>query len=467
MALALLGLAYIQWSWVRWSVQLDEKEFDKKVFRILNHVREWLERDDQLRFERLLLKEEPPGEQPTSPLTFEAWRTKILQYQQYLQERNPMGLSLRHRVDSSRLIHYIQSEVKNHGLASQPLIYAVVEQSESKAPQPVYAFYYTGDTTVTIAQVPPQLWESPYVVDLFRDEEGRALGALRLYFPNKTSLLWNTAWPLLFSSVLLLLIVIFSFGYVVYVVFRQKKISQMRTDFINNMTHELKTPLATISLAADAITNKNVLGNPDKIHHFIRIIKEENKRMLAQVNRVLQMAVLDQGKARMLYRKVDLHDLLRRAAKHMELVVRSKGGTIQLDLEAEQSVVTADETHIVNVFYNLLDNAIKYTRQKPQVRIRTYNDRKGVYIEFQDNGIGIARKDLREIFSHFYRVPTGDVHDVKGFGLGLSYVKSVIDLHGGDIQVDSQPGKGSTFTLFLPYGSKKQTPSSQRVKEYM
>jgi len=463
MALALFGLAYIQWSWVQWSVQLDEKEFDKKVFRILNHVRDWLERDDQLRFERLVLQADPLKEQPSPALTFEAWRTKILQCQQYLQEHNPMGLSLRHRVDSSRLIHYIQSELKNHGLASQPLIYAVVENKDNNTPFPVYVYYYSGDTTLPVAQVPSQLWGSPYVVDLFRDEEGKALGALRLYFPNKTSLLWNTAWPLLFSSVLLLLIVIFSFGYVVYVVFRQKKISQMRTDFINNMTHELKTPLATISLAADAITNKNVLARPEKIHHFIRIIKEENQRMLAQVNRVLQMAVLDQGKERMLFRPVDVHDLLQRAAKHMKLVVKSKGGSIQLALKANPPVVTADETHIANVFYNLLDNAIKYTRQKPQVNIRTYSDQKGIYIEFQDNGIGIARKDQREIFSHFYRVPTGDVHDVKGFGLGLSYVKSVIDLHGGDIQVVSQPGKGSTFTLFLPYGPKSETPTSQRV----
>jgi two-component system phosphate regulon sensor histidine kinase PhoR len=275
----------------------------------------------------------------------------------------------------------------------------------------------------------------------------------RLYidFPHKKSyiwsgLIWNLILTLLFTG-----IVIFGFYYTISVIFRQKKLSEMKNDFLNNMTHEFKTPIATISLATDAL--KTIINGPkpEKAERFINIIKEENERMNSQVGKVLQMARIDKREFKLNVEVVDVHDIVARAAEKIALQVEPKNGKVELDLQASDMEIEADETHFTNIIHNLLDNANKYSPEQPEIIIRTRDASGGIKIMIEDKGLGISKEARKHIFDKFYRVPTGDVHDIKGFGLGLSYVKAIVTAHAGNIDVKSEPGKGSTFILTFPY----------------
>jgi two-component system phosphate regulon sensor histidine kinase PhoR len=231
----------------------------------------------------------------------------------------------------------------------------------------------------------------------------------------------------------------------------QKKISEMKSDFINNMTHEFKTPLATISVAADAIVNKKVIDDQLKVKHFVEIIKKENLRMNQQVETILQIARLDKSDFEFNFKVHDLHDLIDRAVQGMNLQVANRGGAIKVIKNASNSIVTCDVAHTFNLLSNLLDNANKYSTVAPQITIKTKNSSSGVWLAVSDKGIGMNKQVLQKIFERFYRVSSGNIHNVKGFGLGLSYVKAVVDANKGEIIVHSEPGKGSTFEVFFPF----------------
>jgi two-component system, OmpR family, phosphate regulon sensor histidine kinase PhoR len=216
------------------------------------------------------------------------------------------------------------------------------------------------------------------------------------------------------------------------------------------MTHEFKTPIATISLAVDSINNPRIIGDQARVSQYTGIIREENRRMNAQVEKVLQMALLDRNEIKLHRERLDLHTVIQTAVESIELQVEQRQGRISTDLRAEKRYVQGDEVHLVNVVRNLMDNANKYSTQQPHIQLQTWNDQRGIYLSVSDNGIGMDRETQRRIFEKFYRVPRGNVHDVKGFGLGLSYVKALLDAHGGSITVKSQPGKGSEFTIYLP-----------------
>ena len=217
------------------------------------------------------------------------------------------------------------------------------------------------------------------------------------------------------------------------------------------MTHEFKTPIATISLAADSINNPKIIGSMEKVKRFANIIKQENRRMLGQVEKVLQMAQLEKKDLQLKLTEFDIHDVINTAAENSRLKVNKRNGTIALDLQAAKTKIIADNNHISNVIHNLLDNAEKYSKEIPEIRIKTYNSEKGIYINISDSGIGMSKEALKNIFEKFYRVHTGNLHDVKGFGLGLSYVKVIVNAHNGDIKVESELGEGSSFTIFLPF----------------
>jgi len=259
---------------------------------------------------------------------------------------------------------------------------------------------------------------------------------------------------LILSSVLFMGIILFSFAYTVFVIFRQKKVSEMKTDFINNMTHEFKTPIATISLAADSITSPMILDNSEKVTRFAKIIKQENKRMLNQVEKVLQMALIDKKDFQLKIDQVDLHQTIRTAVDHMNLQVQQRGGTVEARLDSISPIIEGDQTHIANMIHNLLDNANKYTPDAPMIVVSTKDVANGVQVIVQDNGIGLSKEAKKQIFDKFYRVHTGNLHDVKGFGLGLSYVKAMMTAHKGDIDVKSELGKGSSFILIFPSHQK-------------
>lgn len=285
---------------------------------------------------------------------------------------------------------------------------------------------------------------------------------LRLYFPNESGYIFNNLWGLLLVSLVLLLALIWTSFYSVKTIFLQKQSSEIKNDFINNMTHELKTPISTISLACEALADPE-LGRVQKVmDRYLNIINTENKRLGLLVEEVLQSAVLDKGDFKLKREEIDLHSLLHDVVDKYQIQLKERNGEVSLDLSAEQSWVYADPNHLTNVIYNLLDNAAKYSKNRPVIKIASKLDQGNIIISVQDEGIGISSENLKKIFDRLYRVPTGNVHNVKGFGLGLSYVKIITERHGGRVSVESQLNVGSTFYIELPlknmhYGEGDQT----------
>lgn len=275
-----------------------------------------------------------------------------------------------------------------------------------------------------------------------------------VYFPNVISeTIEETAElmsPWIYVMIIVVLVLTF-FGYTINVLMRQKRFSEIKTDFINNMTHELKTPISTIGLSSEMLLRSDFSNDPEKLKRYAGIIFKENKRLENQVERVLNVAKLDKEHLVLQKEKMDIHELLEEAKDNFMFNQLEKEGLIILQLGAENAEIKADPVHITNVVYNLLDNAIKYCDKIPEITVSTKNEKQGIQIEFSDNGIGMKREDLKMIFDKFYRVPTGNLHNVKGFGLGLFYVKLIIEEHGGKIEVKSGVNKGTTFTIWLPY----------------
>jgi two-component system phosphate regulon sensor histidine kinase PhoR len=274
---------------------------------------------------------------------------------------------------------------------------------------------------------------------------------LSLYINQpKNYILRRTSW-MIGASVLFTVIIIAAFTLTVRTVFRQKQLSEIKSDFINNMTHEFKTPLATISLAVDALGNPKVQGRTDQIEYYTGIIRDENKRMNKQVEKILQAAQLETNDLDLNLQAVDVHQVIEHAAANIMLMVEEKDGSLEQKLSAKKFLIQADEVHFSNIIANLLDNAIKYSKVPTRIVIETANNSsKSIIIRIKDNGIGMSKETIAHIFEKFYRAHTGNLHNVKGFGLGLSYVKSVVDAHKGKIKVDSTLGKGSTFILEFP-----------------
>ncbi len=277
-----------------------------------------------------------------------------------------------------------------------------------------------------------------------------------LDFPSEINFLWSELWFSILSTILFTGIVIFCFSYTINIILTQKKLSEMKNDFLNNMTHEFKTPIATITIATDTIKQWLKKGQPDKALRFVNIIEEENKRMNSQVGKVLQMARIDKREFKLNLEEVYADDVILNAAEKISMQVDQKGGKVDLELNATNSVLEADETHFTNIIHNLLDNANKYSPDKPHITICTKNVASGLQIAIKDNGLGISKEARKHIFDKFYRVPTGNLHDIKGFGLGLSYVQAIVVAHGGTIEVQSELGKGSTFIMTFPHIQNKQ-----------
>lgn len=260
------------------------------------------------------------------------------------------------------------------------------------------------------------------------------------------------------SSLLLMVLILFT--YVITIILKQKRLSEIKNDFINNMTHELKTPISTIALSSNVLLQPGIESNPERIQNYARIIKSENERLQAQVERVLQMAKLNKENIVLNLEEVDVHEIIETTIPTLKLIFKDKNIEIESHLDEHPKLVVADEMHLSNMLYNLLDNAAKYSSDSPKISISTLFTSRGVTITVSDNGPGISKEHQKMIFEKFYRIPTGDIHDVKGFGIGLSYVKTMAEAHSGRIRLKSNLGEGATFELFLPYGTefvKKQS----------
>jgi len=245
--------------------------------------------------------------------------------------------------------------------------------------------------------------------------------------------------------------IVIVFALSIYYIVSQKKLSEMKSDFINNMTHEFKTPLATISVATDAIVNEKVISQPDQVKHFASIIKNENQRMNHQVETILQMARLDRKDFDFKFVQVDIHQVLDKAIESLLLQIESRGGSISFSKEAVNTALIADAQHLQNLFRNLIDNANKYSPEAAKISLSTRNEPGGILVIVADKGIGMSKQVQQRVFERFFRETSGNIHNVKGFGLGLSYVKAIVDAHKGQIKVQSEPGKGSIFEVFIPF----------------
>lgn len=273
---------------------------------------------------------------------------------------------------------------------------------------------------------------------------------LFIIIPEFKSQVWQSLTWMIIFSILFTVIIISAFYITVRTMLNQKKMSEIKSDFINNMTHEFKTPLATISLAVDALKNEKVISDKAKWQYFNNIIKDENKRMNKHVETILQAALMEKQEFRLNLVPIHIHELLPNIVDNFQLQLHEKNGKTEFLLNAANDVINVDEVHFTNIISNLIDNAIKYSKDNLVIKITTHRTAKHFIIQIQDNGIGMSKETVKRVFEKFYRAHTGNLHNVKGFGLGMSYVKSVIDAHKGKIKVDSILGKGSTFTIEIP-----------------
>ncbi|MEM6344836.1 MAG: HAMP domain-containing sensor histidine kinase [Bacteroidota bacterium] len=348
------------------------------------------------------------------------------------------SLPIYQRLDSLLVDSMLRREVKEQALP-EDFNYMVKAERESEA-----ALLSPGADASVLVQSRYQTRLFPYLNNLARTN-------LYLQFPEQGLYIFQAIWVQALVSFLFSAIVVLAFWLSIRTILRQKRLSEMKNDFINNMTHELKTPIATISLATDALQNPRIQAETSSIDRYAGIIKEENQRMHRQVERVLQAARFSRKEVKLKPETVDIHQLIESAANSLRLQLQEREGKLELHLNADPSSVQGDPEHLSNVIFNLLDNANKYSQDQPLIEVRTRKQGQSLVIEVKDQGVGINKQDQQQIFNRFFRVSTGNLHDVKGFGLGLSYVKEIIEAHNGEVSVSSQIGKGSTFRVKLPY----------------
>ena len=294
--------------------------------------------------------------------------------------------------------------------------------------------------------------EYTYEQVLYRNDPANKMGIVRIHFPQMNRYIFSSI-RFMLPAIAFTVILLITFIFTIVVVFRQKRYSEIKNDFINNMTHELKTPISSISLAAQMLNDDSLTKSPSMMKHIGGAIQEESKRLRFLVEKVLQMSMFDRQDAIYKKKELDINEMVESVANTFTLRVEHTGGKINTEIGALDSTIYVDETHFTNVIFNLIDNAIKYRKpdQPVNLHLTTWNDGDNVLFSVKDDGIGIKKDNLKKIFDKFYRVHTGNVHDVKGFGLGLAYVKNIVDLHKGDIKVESEYGKGTKFTISLPY----------------
>ncbi|MFZ6053445.1 sensor histidine kinase [Halocola ammonii] len=496
--LAFIGLIAIQVYWINNSILLRENEFRYKVNVALEKVEQRLERNfyyengaSKKQRLRMMLRNSAPGKslryefegelpadsreyeitldsdevldslQSTAngkedlkrvqdSLLYEQWGEYGLRQSDILEQSGLLEdvlsgdasldilPSIEDRIDYNHVDSLLREELRDKGVSAK-FKFGVFDADNTPEMVPESAHNFA-----------PQLAESPFRVQLFPWEFETTPYFLKVHFPHQKRYLLQTMWLMLAISALLILAIMFAFSYTITTIFRQKKISEIKNDFINNMTHELKTPISTISLACEALSDPVMRSSEKRMKNFIRMISDENKRLGVLVENVLRSAILDRGEMDLNVERINLHELAQNVIKNIAIQVNKKGGSIKSDLAAVNPVIMGDRIHLTNVIYNMLDNAIKYSPESPVVQVTTADYQKGVLISFTDRGIGISKENQKKIFDKLYRVPTGDIHDVKGFGLGLSYVKVIVEKHHGEIWVESELNKGSTFNIYLP-----------------
>jgi len=299
-------------------------------------------------------------------------------------------------------------------------------------------------------EIEEELIDSKYKISMALNNVFVHPKQLTVFFPHENKYILKTMWLMLAGSLLLVLIIVGAFYYTVNTIFEQKKLSEIKNDFINNMTHELKTPISTISLAVDVLNDKSLKPNEERITKYLTAIKDENKRLALLVENVLQTAIIDKGQLKLNIVTIGINQILEQVVNNFALQFEKLQVQLELDIVEDDIMIEVDKFHIINAFNNLLDNSLKYSKKDILIKIKNYKYNEGIVVEITDNGIGISKENQKRVFDNLYRVPTGNIHNVKGFGLGLSYVKAIITKHNGSVTVNSILGEGSTFKVYLP-----------------
>lgn len=412
--LSVLGIMVIQMSWIKNAITLKREQFKREVEKSMIDARETI-------YDRFL----------TSKTT-----------QIFIGENSRQN----HLKEAFTVQFFSKDEI-------QQILETTLRKNNIKQPFE-FAIYNIFNVPILSSDgFPQQERDNTFNILVTPDNSLRAQEVLYLYVKeDKNYIISRMAW-MITASILFTCIIISAFVLTIRTMFRQKNLSEIKSDFINNMTHELNTPLATISLAIDALTNDKVIHDTDKIRYYSGMIKEENKRMNKQVEKILQAARIERQEIKLNLQVLDAHELIAKVTDNLSLQIQDKNGSLNLKLGAAKHIVQADEVHFSNVIFNLLDNAIKYSKDNLHIDVETLNSGGMLAIKIKDNGIGMNKETQSRIFEKFYRAHTGNLHNVKGFGLGLSYVKAIVEAHGGKIKVESTPGKGSTFTFSIPLQS--------------
>ena len=406
--LSVLGIIFIQMSWIRTAVNLRKQQHEQEISNAINRIKEEF-------YQRYFAV---TGQYPTTE------DSKIFLL------RNFSTNYIRDDIDE-----VIEQSIKRSGV-------------KAKYEYSIQDFFQ--NPIVTSEDFRSEYYPLAIPIQLIPENSNFAKETLYLYFDESSNYIIRKMGWIIAASIIFTIIIISAFALTLRQMFTQKKLSEIKSDFINNMTHELKTPLATISLAIDALTNEKVIHDTEKIRYYSGMIKDENKRMNKQVEKILQAARIERQEIKLNLQTLNAHDIIQKVADNLSLQIQERQGTLTLKLAAQRHVLEADDVHFSNIIFNLLDNAIKYSREQPAIEIETLNQGSMLVIKVRDNGIGMNKETQSRVFEKFYRAHTGNLHDVKGFGLGLSYVKAMAEAHGGKVRVDSTPGKGSTFSVYFP-----------------
>ena len=475
MGLSFLALLLLQLQYIRAMAEMKKEQFDESVNRALYQASRNLELNETLRYLEKDLKEKSREENNRnySPFELKTITTK--------PSKTPKAMILRpDKNEISEASKSMQELVRNRFVYQKALlnevVYSILYSASDKPlkerinfkmldkdlnaelvnngikiPYHFRVSTQDGREVYRCPEYSEEGEEYTYSQVIFRNDPQSKMGVVKVHFPDINSYIYSSV-RFMIPSVIFTIVLLITFIFTIFVIFRQKRYSEIKNDFINNMTHELKTPIASISLSSQMLNDDSVNKSPAMMKHLGTVINDETKRLRFLVEKVLQMSMFDRKKAVFKKKELDLNEMVENVANSFTLRVEHTGGKIYTDIGAVDSAIYVDEVHFQNVINNLLDNAVKYRKpdQPIDIYLTTWNDKDNLYLSVRDTGIGIKKDNLKKVFDKFYRVHTGNVHDVKGFGLGLAYVKNIVDLHNGEIKVDSEYGKGTTFTIKLP-----------------
>ena len=472
MVLTFLGLVFIQFSYFNTLITMRHTQFDRGVKQGLYQTCRILEEEEALSYINKALQKEGKNQ-------FDNWSVGTTQIQvstslkshaivvpspnvahdlhnkmkqKYVRQKVVMSdvamrwlkeapeLPIEERINTEHVEQLLQKELTNMGIETPFYMTLINYQGER-----VYESANFDTTHVRYDY---------YSQILFPNDYNPKMNLMRVYFPQRDQYIFQSMYKSALTSVVMSIILFLTFVSTIYLLIRQHRVAEIKTDFMNNMTHEFKTPISSISLASQMLNDENIVKSPELMKRISRTIGDETKRLSFQVEKVLQISLLENEKAIMKFKDVNINDLIEGVVDNFKIKVKSKGGSIKADLKAEECMATVDELHFTNVIFNLLDNAVKYAKQDEPlhlvVRTRNNDEKSQLIIKIEDNGIGISKEHLKKIFDKFHRVPTGNVHNVKGFGLGLAYVKKMVQKHNGVIKAESELGVGTIFTIIIP-----------------